>query len=114
KGESLRYEIKNGIPEMKFVNDLETVQDLMELADSDNLFIDIINEMSTICDNGTYQINFKVELLVQVGLEIQSTGEYYVENIYGHKVKYEFTITLGIFFNPGMFPPGTSPELDSI
>src|SRR5699024_7143333 len=40
KGESLRYEIKNGIPEMKFVNDLETVQDLMELADSDNLFID--------------------------------------------------------------------------
>ena len=112
--DSVRYEFTNGKPELKFVNDLAVIQDLINITDSDNMFVDILNELGTICDNGIYKINFKIESLAQVGLEIQSTGEYYVENIYGHKVKYNFTITLGIFFNPGMFPPGTSPELDSI
>lgn len=111
---SMKYKIKNGKPEFKFANDLQVVQDLMDVADADNMFIEVINQMGTICDTGEYKISFKMESLIQVGFEIQSTGIYYVDDINGNKVKYDFTVTLGIFINPKIFPEGKSDLIDSI
>lgn len=59
-------------------------------------------------------MRFKAESFTEVGIEIFVTGKYQVRNIYGEKVEYEYTLTLGIFVDPFLLPPGMNADVDRV
>lgn len=107
------YQINNGNVETKFINDLELIQTILDITDSDNLVETLIDELGTIVDNGFYEVSFKAEML-SIGIEIKTTGNYEITNIHGVPIQDYYTVTLGLYFDPDMFPEGVNTQIDMI
>ena len=113
-GASGIYEFSNGNVDLKFDNDLKKIQELLDLMDSDDLIKTMTNKLAPICDSGFYSIRLKTDSLFKIGFEVKASGKYEVLNIVGVSFTYKFTVTLGLYFDTNMFPPNSTPELETI
>ncbi|MEB6148292.1 glycoside hydrolase domain-containing protein [Enterococcus casseliflavus] len=110
-GKYAKFKIENGKPELKFQKDMQLIQDLIDLTDKNNQVVDIVNRISGIMNNGNIQISMDINDAGAIGVVIKSTGNDTIK-VNNESLNYNFSVSLGIYFDPRELPPGLSPELD--
>lgn len=110
-GNYAKFKIENGKPELKFQEDLQLVQDLIDLTGGNNQVVDIVNRISEIMNNGDIQISMDINDAGAIGVLIKSTGKDTIR-LNNEPINYNYSVSLGIYFDPRELPPGLSPELD--
>ncbi|MCT8192415.1 hypothetical protein KY382_30280 [Pseudomonas monteilii] len=74
-GNYAKFKIENGKPELKFQEDLQLVQDLIDLTGGNNQVVDIVNRISEIMNSGDIQISMDINDAGAIGVLIKSTGK---------------------------------------
>ncbi|MFS1087809.1 glycoside hydrolase domain-containing protein [Enterococcus casseliflavus] len=110
-GKYAKFKIENGKPELKFQEDMQIVQDLIDLTGGNNQVVDIVNRISEIMNNGNIQISMDINDAGAIGVLIKSTGKDTIR-LNNEPINYNYSVSLGIYFDPRELPPGLSPELD--
>ena len=90
---------------------MQLIQDLIDLTDKNNQVVDIVNRISGIMNNGNIQISMDINDAGAIGVVIKSTGNDTIK-VNNESLNYNFSVSLGIYFDPRELPPGLSPELD--